>query len=129
MNGADADAADFVNGHIVVPATPTRAGANQIEIEFIAATTRSIATTSFSTRCSFPRARSWRFPCFDQPDLKARYRLRSRCPDGWQAVANGASRQADTARPSESGATEVEFAETPAAADVSLRVRGGKVLD
>ena len=28
------------------------------------------------------------FPCFDQPDLKAPYRLELHCPDGWQALGN-----------------------------------------
>ena len=30
------------------------------------------------------------FPCFDQPDLKARYTLELTVPADWQAVANGA---------------------------------------
>ena len=39
------------------------------------ATRRSIATPTSSTRCSCRRARTWRFPVFDQPNLKARWSL------------------------------------------------------
>ena len=111
VDGADANAA-FVNGHIVVPATSTKAGANRIEIEFIAGDDSLNRNDEFLYTLFVPSRARLAFPCFDQPDLKARYRLRLSVPDGWQAVANGATRAADTARPSESGATEVEFEET-----------------
>jgi aminopeptidase N len=45
------------------------------------------------------------FPCFDQPDLKARLRLQLAMPNGWTAVANG--RQLTP-----SGADTMRFAET-----------------
>src|SRR5262245_1033289 len=37
------------------------------------------------------------FPCFDQPNLKARYALELDVPSGWQAVANGAETFHETA--------------------------------
>jgi aminopeptidase N len=51
------------------------------------------------------------FPCFDQPDLKARYRLRLSVPEGWQAIANGAA-GANASSGSDGSLQEVEFAET-----------------
>ena len=46
------------------------------------ATSRSTATTTSSTRSSCRRARHEAFPCFDQPDLKARWTLTLDVPDG-----------------------------------------------
>ena len=37
-----------------------------------------------------PARAQFAFPCFDQPDLKARYRLTLEVPADWQAIANGA---------------------------------------
>ena len=34
------------------------------------------------------------FPCFDQPDLKARFTLSLRLPQGWQAVSNAPEKDA-----------------------------------
>ena len=45
------------------------------------------------------------FPCFDQPDLKARLQLQLVVPNGWSAIANG--RQITP-----SGSNEIRFAET-----------------
>ena len=50
-----------------------------------------------------------RVPCFDQPDLKARWTLALDVPSGWQVLANGA----ETAREESSGVVKVGFAETP----------------
>ena len=44
-----------------------------------------------------PADASQLFPCFDQPDLKARVRLTLTSPAGWSVVANGAAASADTA--------------------------------
>jgi len=49
------------------------------------------------------------FPCFDQPDLKARVRLALTAPATWSVVANGPALSADTAG---AGVT-TRFAETP----------------
>ncbi|WP_375490101.1 aminopeptidase N [uncultured Jatrophihabitans sp.] len=39
---------------------------------------------------SVDNAKRW-FACFDQPDLKARFELRVRCPEEWTVVGNGAA--------------------------------------
>jgi aminopeptidase N len=111
-NGADAGV-EFVNGHIVVPATATRAGTNRIEVDFVAGDEALNRNDDFLYTLFVPARARLAFPCFDQPDLKARYRLRLVVPEGWHAVANGANRATDAARPSESGGTLVEFEETP----------------
>ncbi len=43
---------------------------------------------------SIDNAKRW-FACFDQPDLKARYSLRVRCPRDWTVVGNGAADQSE----------------------------------
>ena len=50
------------------------------------------------------------FPCFDQPDLKARWTLALDVPAGWQALANGAETSRDGVR---AAGCSVTFAETP----------------
>jgi aminopeptidase N len=112
IDGTDAGA-DVVNGHIVVPARATRAGLNRIEFEFIAGDEALNRNDEFLYTLFVPSRARLAFPCFDQPDLKARYRLRLSVPDGWQAVANGASRSAQGAQQSGSSSHEIEFEETP----------------
>src|SRR5215204_2660516 len=49
------------------------------------------------------------FACFDQPDLKARYRFTVQAPEGWTVISNGS----EVARtPTGDGAATWEFAET-----------------
>ena len=48
------------------------------------------------------------FPCFDQPDLKARYTLELAVPADWEAVANGAELSRDTS----GDRTRIRYGET-----------------
>ena len=111
VDGSD-PGADFVNGHIVIPAKATRAGANRIEFEFVAGDAALNRNDEFLYTLFVPARARLTFPCFDQPDLKARYRLKLSVPEGWQAVANGASKPTDGAQPSGLGGTQLEFEET-----------------
>jgi aminopeptidase N len=111
IDGRDVHA-DFVNGHIVIPASSTRAGLNRIEIEFVAGDAALNRNDEFLYTLFVPARARLTFPCFDQPDLKARYRLKLSVPEGWQAVANGAGKSADGPPPSGSAAS-IEFEETP----------------
>jgi aminopeptidase N len=90
-NGRDVQA-DVVNGHIVVPAAATRAGANEVVFEFVAGDEALNRNDEFLYTLFVPARAQLAFPSFDQPDLKARYTLSLEVPDGWQAVANGAER-------------------------------------
>jgi aminopeptidase N len=100
--------ASIRDGHIVVPAEVTRAGANEIEFEFIAGDDALNRNDEFLYTLFVPARARLTFPCFDQPDLKARYRLTLVTPDGWQAVANGA----EAARTPSSGTVTTTFRET-----------------
>jgi aminopeptidase N len=109
VDGREAGA-DFVEGHIVIPAGATRAGVNRIEFEFTAGDAALNRSDEFLYTLFVPARARLAFPCFDQPDLKARYRLKLSVPGGWQAVANGASKSADA--PPSGSAAQIEFEET-----------------
>jgi aminopeptidase N len=96
------------DGHIVVPAEMTTAGANHIEFEFTAGDDALNRNDEFLYTLFVPARARLTFPCFDQPDLKARYRLTLITPDGWQAVANGV----EVARTPSAGTVTTNFAET-----------------
>jgi aminopeptidase N len=103
--------ADFVDGHIVIPAAATRTGANRVEFEFEAGDEALNRQDDFLYTLFVPARARLTFPCFDQPDLKARYTLQLSVPEGWEAVANGAeARRTTGAWP---GTTTIDFVETP----------------
>jgi aminopeptidase N len=108
IDGREARAA-VADGHIVIPEDQTVAGMNRIEFEFVAGDEALNRNDEFLYTLFVPSRARLAFPCFDQPDLKARYTLTLRVPDGWQAVANGAERD----RRVDQGAAVIAFAETP----------------
>ena len=87
-NGRDVTA-ELVDGHIVIPADATAAGTNEIAFEFVAGDEALNRNDEFLYTLFVPARAQLTFPCFDQPDLKARYALSLDLPEGWQAVANG----------------------------------------
>lgn len=86
------------NGHIGVPGIHLRKGLNRIEMDFasgIAEANRAITRYNDSTDGSeylytlfVPMDADQAFPCFDQPDLKARFTLDAKAPDDWIVVSN-----------------------------------------
>ena len=50
------------------------------------------------------------YPCFDQPDLKGRFRFSLRVPEGWEAISNARATEPPTA---EDGAQRWTFERTP----------------
>ncbi|MCB9080245.1 MAG: hypothetical protein H6555_00865 [Lewinellaceae bacterium] len=79
----------ITEGHIVLPAATLRDGANQVEITFIAGDLSLNRNPDYLYTLLVPDRASTAFPCFDQPDLKARYRLVLETPADWEAVGNG----------------------------------------
>ena len=96
------------NGHLLIPAPATRAGENEVAIDFRAGDDPLNRDPEFVYSLFVPARAHRAFPCFDQPDLKARYTLTLDIPEGWVAVANGAQTAAET----QAGRTRVRFAET-----------------
>jgi aminopeptidase N len=111
VNGRDASP-QLTEGHLVVAADQTRAGGNEIEIEFTSGDEALNRDPEFLYTLFVPARAQLAFPCFDQPDLKARYTLSLEVPESWQAVANGAELGgADQGTPPP-GRRRVRFAET-----------------
>src|SRR5262245_31324533 len=100
--------ADLRNGHLILPASSLRSGNNVVTIEFDAGDAPLNRNDDFLYTIFVPARAHEAFPCFDQPDLKARWTLELTVPDTWETLANGA----ETARSSSSGRKHVTFAET-----------------
>ena len=81
------------NGHLTIPADATRAGQNELTVDFVAGDESLNRTDDFLYTLFVPARAHLAFPSFDQPNLKARYTLSLTVPEGWEAVANGAERE------------------------------------
>jgi aminopeptidase N len=91
-------ASDQTNGHILLPAAALRTGANRIELDFesaIAESNRAITrvidpvdSNEYLYTLFVPMDASMAFPCFDQPDLKARFTLDVGAPSAWTVISN-----------------------------------------
>jgi aminopeptidase N len=89
------------NGHILVPAASLRKGSNTLEFNFeapVADANRAITRyhdaqdgSEYVYTLFVPMDASMEFPCFDQPDLKARFTLKATAPAGWTVISNGTS--------------------------------------
>src|SRR5467141_3284867 len=97
VNGKPAKA-KLEREHLIVPARLLRAGRNRITLSFESPIALSgSAVTRYVDRedgseyvytLFVPSDASSAFPCFDQPDLKARFRLDLVLPRAWIAVGN-----------------------------------------
>jgi aminopeptidase N len=61
------------------------------------------------------------YPCFEQPDLKARWRFQVSAPVGWQILSNGA----EASRVAVDGGVRVAFTETPRLSSYITAVAAG----
>lgn len=82
---------EYLNGHIVIPTTALKIGRNAIEIAFTAGNASLNRSADFLYALFVPARARLAIPCFDQPDLKARWTLSLVYPAGWRAVSNGAT--------------------------------------
>ncbi len=86
-------------GHIVIASDALRNGENEVALDFRAAIAPAGASvirvhdavdnTDYLYTLLVPADANQLFPCFDQPDLKARVSLTLVIPADWTAVANG----------------------------------------
>jgi len=106
-NGRSIPADAAWNGHLIIPARLLTRGENTLDLDLtadIAPTGASIIRAHDPTDGSdyfytllVPADANQLFPCFDQPDLKARVHFTLTAPAGWSVVGNGAIASADTA--------------------------------
>ena len=86
------------NGHLVLPAASLRLGSNVVEAAFtanIGAAEKAITRfedkddgSEYIYTLFVPMDADMAFPCFDQPDLKARFRLTVNHPSDWTVISN-----------------------------------------
>ncbi|HZS57972.1 MAG TPA: M1 family aminopeptidase, partial [Gemmatimonadaceae bacterium] len=92
--------------HVRIPARLLTSGLNALEFDFVSkiapAGTSIIRFHDATDSAEYlytllvPADANALFPCFDQPDLKARVALTLTMPRGWNAVANGKSVSTDS---------------------------------
>ncbi len=83
-------------GHIVLPKEAVSPGAHTISAVFSAADDALNRNEDFLYALFVPDRASTAFPSFDQPDIKARYRLTLEIPTAWTALSNGPVVTVDT---------------------------------
>ena len=76
------------NEHIVIPKSETRVGNNIVSIAFNIDNQSLNRNEEFLYTLLVPDRARTLFPCFDQPDMKAQYRLSLTIPEEWVAVSN-----------------------------------------
>jgi aminopeptidase N len=118
-NGRPLTAGAADGAHIRVPAELLVAGDNTLEFGFVADVAPSGASIirihdaadggDYLYTLLVPADANQLFPCFDQPDLKARVRLALTATAGWTVIANGPAVSADTG----ADRTTTRFADTP----------------
>ena len=89
---------EVLHGHLLLPSSALRAERNEVVVEFLAGDEALNRNADFLYTLFVPARAHFAFPCFDQPDLKARYALTLDVPAAWEAVANGAESRATTRR-------------------------------
>ena len=117
INGKKAEAT-IQNGHIELPAEMLIAGKNHVGMDFTAPVAPAgKAFTRFEDKDDnseyiytlfVPMDASMAFPCFDQPDLKARFKLAVIAPTTWTVISNTSPESTGTL----SSVQETRFAET-----------------
>src|SRR5437660_2723821 len=78
----------LVRDHIIIPNTELASDDNVVEIAFRAGDASLNRSADFMYTLFVPARAHLAFPCFDQPDLKARFALELTVPADWQAVSN-----------------------------------------
>jgi aminopeptidase N len=100
--------AELRDGHVLLPVPALRAGQNVVDITFDAGDAPLNRNDDFLYTILVPARAHEAFPCFDQPDLKARWTLELSVPAAWETLANGAEVNRTTA----GDRTRIRFAET-----------------
>ena len=99
VNGRRLPRASFNGAHLRLPASALRPGENVAELSFVAAIAPAGASviryhdasdeSEYLYTLLVPADANQLFPCFDQPDLKARVTMTLTTPRAWTALANG----------------------------------------
>ncbi len=120
INGQATDKVTEQDEHLVIPQEFVKTGENEIRVQFaspIGASGRAVTRyrdredgAEYLYTLFVPSDASTTFPCFDQPDLKARFTLETVAPDGWKVITN--TEAAEVAPSSNEKLYRVRFQET-----------------
>lgn len=88
INGHKADYI-YEKEHIIISNKQSQKGNNQIKINFTASDQSLNRRSEFLYTLLVPDRARTLFPCFDQPNLKARFTAQVEIPAQWSAVSNG----------------------------------------
>lgn len=77
------------NEHIIVPKKYLNKGSNSVAMDFVAGEQSLNRREDLLYTLLVPDRARTLFPCFDQPNLKAKYNLSLDIPEEWVALANG----------------------------------------
>lgn len=94
----------FENEHLILPERALRKGENEVCISFTAGDQSLNRREEYLYTLFVPDRARTVFPCIDQPDMKAKFKLSLDLPAGWTAVSNTYAEVADSAH--------ISFAET-----------------
>jgi aminopeptidase N len=121
INGQTAST-EIQNGHVELPARMLKLDENVIVIDFKAPVAPAgKAITRFEDKDDgseyiytlfVPMDAEMAFPCFDQPDLKARFKLYVTAPQEWTVISNTDRHETTGENTSAAGQHRIEFAET-----------------
>ncbi len=81
----------IIKGHLVIDKALLKPNQNKISLNFISPDWSLNRNPEFLYTLFVPDRASTAFPCFDQPDLKAKFTLQLEIPLQWKAVANGSA--------------------------------------
>src|SRR6059036_1397233 len=98
----------FVKDHIIIPSSELASEDNAVEISFRAGDASLNRSPDFMYTLFVPARAHLAFPCFDQPNLKARFALELTIPENWEAVSNAE----ETFREQLGGRVRTRYAET-----------------
>src|SRR5206468_89969 len=105
VNGADLPLTTSNRAHVIIPESAVRSGENEATFAFVTDVSASGASiirthdpdgSDYLYTLLVPADANQLFPCFDQPDLKARVTFTLTAPRAWKTLANGAENRADT---------------------------------
>ena len=87
-NAKEVDDRLIQNNHILIPRNTLKKGSNKFTFVFTAGEQALNRNEDFLYTLFVPNKASTAFPCFDQPNIKAKYKLSLLIPDDWTALAN-----------------------------------------
>lgn len=92
----DSIAVRTLKNHIILSPNIIRTGNHYLVMKFIAGNRPLNRNADYMYSLFVPDRASRVFPCFDQPDLKALFKLTLIIPESWEALSNGTLEQVET---------------------------------